>query len=67
MFRHYFQTGDEDEGAGSSGEEEAEQQPHLPPPEEVWGQVCTLRRSCLRLQHPRHCRHDAAASAAEAV
>lgn len=43
MFRRYFQTGDEEDQEGSSGDEEGEQAEQLPPPEEVWGKV----RHCL--------------------
>jgi hypothetical protein len=39
MFRRYFQTGDEEDQEGSSGDEEAEQVEQVPPPEEVWAQV----------------------------
>lgn len=39
MFRRYFQTGEEEDAEGSSGDEEVEQVEQLPPPEEVWAQV----------------------------
>jgi hypothetical protein len=42
MFRRYFQTGDEEDAEGSSGEEEGEQAEQLPPPAEVWAKVRLL-------------------------
>lgn len=39
MFRRYFQTGDEEDQEGSSGDEEVEQAEQVPPPEEVWAAV----------------------------
>ncbi len=39
MFRRYFQTGDEEDQEGSSGDEEGEQAEQVPPPEEVWATV----------------------------
>lgn len=42
MFRRYFQTGDEEDAEGSSGEEEGEQAEQLPPPAEVWAKVRSL-------------------------
>lgn len=39
MFRRYFQTGDEEDQEGSSGDEEVEQAEQVPPPEEVWATV----------------------------
>jgi hypothetical protein len=47
MFRRYFQTEEEEGGAGSSGDEEAEAADDLPAPEEVWSQVSLVL--CNRL------------------
>jgi hypothetical protein len=59
MFRRYFQTNDEDEQEGSSGDEDAEQTEQTPPPEEVWAHVsffsCTwllLSLSVSAFSHP---------------
>lgn len=46
MFRRYFQTGEDEDAEGSSGDEEVEQVEQLPPPEEVWAQVGDVLRSC---------------------
>jgi len=53
MFRRYFQTGDEDDAEGSSGEEEAEQTEQLPPPEEVWAQVSRCYMVQGKSGHPQ--------------
>jgi hypothetical protein len=52
MFRRYFQTGEEEDADGSSGEEEVEVAEQLPPPEEVWAQVSW--RSALLLLAGAH-------------
>lgn len=41
MFRRYFQT-EEEEGPGSSGDEEVDQVDQLPDPQEVWADITAL-------------------------
>jgi hypothetical protein len=50
MFRRYFQTGDEEDAEGSSGEEEGEQPEQLPPPAEVWAKVRASSVDCCAMQ-----------------